>query len=587
MIDTDLSWIEQKLRQRRVLYGAFAVLISLFFHGLLVSNFPELRFGALVNAVRERVLPPLRVQKVDWESVSRVSRPERFRPENPNLTVDMPGEAGSLRKGLDEVSIEPPVVREEVLAGESKALGQPTETPQRTQWDPRREILMVEKKVFSDTVNFKPKGFEKDPFLRTKRAPDIAFPLERPDSLKVPRGGREDFYRLGSPSGTVDSVVLFGGDRAGRARRPGTNAVDLGQDVSLTPERPELVTGAIPIERFLVADVRTYRSLRDLKYAYCRIEIKRRGPEFLPVLPKDIAFVQDCSASMTEQRIHFCREGLSRALAHVGPDDRFNVFGFRDKAEKCFPEWVKLSTATLEQARKFIGEMKSEGNTDIYASIGELLRLERVPGRPIIAVIASDGIPTVGMTVSSRIITEFSRDNEGAISVFTLGTAQTANAYLLDLLSYCDRGDSFIITRGRWEIPDIIEARVKEVTRPVLTDIRFRFQKGAILEAYPMLTSNLYLDRSLVLYCRYPRGQKRFALQAVGAAGAKVCDMVFDLDMDSAPEGGAEIREKWAWQKLYHLMREHARTKDARLAEEASRTAKGYGIEVPYDLSRR
>jgi Ca-activated chloride channel family protein len=376
----------------------------------------------------------------------------------------------------------------------------------------------------------------------------------------------------------IDSDVT-GGDRRDVMLDIGTARADSGE--GLFGEGP--VTAVKPIEALLKARISVYTHWLDRRYGYFRIEVERIAEEVLPVIPKDIALVQDCSASMTEQRLYFCRQGLLKCLAEIGPRDRYNVISFRDGAEMCFEDWQSPDAEAGRQAEQFIAGMWSGGNTDIFGSIEHLAELKRVPGRPMIALVISDGISTAGLTRSSDIIGEFTTRNDGVVSVFALGTAQTANAYLLDLLSYCNGGDAFVVTRGRWEIPEAIPRLLREVSRPVLSDVAFRFAADTAIEVYPRQTGNLYLDRPMVIHGRYPRGQERVVFQAMGRTGAVDCDMVFDLPLDRGAEAGdRSIRAEWAKQKVYDLIGRYAREGDAAVLGELHDTAQTYRIEVPY-----
>jgi hypothetical protein len=225
--------------------------------------------------------------------------------------------------------------------------------------------------------------------------------------------------------------------------------------------------------------------------------------------------------------------------------------------------------------------MESRGNTDIYASLRELMAMERKPVRPVVVILISDGLPTAGMKDSAEIISAFTRDNGGAVSVFALATFDQANLYLLDMLSYMNRGDSVAARRGRWSIPEVMDAQFAGVSRPVLSDMHFRFSSpGAAM--VPVTTPNLYLDRSLVLYGRFPKGAERVVFQVVGRSGEQPCDMVFDLKMAEAVKGDETIREEWAWHTVYTLIGEHTRTRAPALVQEIQRVAKAYGLKVPY-----
>ena len=584
LLDKDLDWVDTKLRHRHFAFGVVAAVVSFLLHAILIARFPNINFATIVQVAMDRYRQPVRVETVQPEPAPAAARPDRFRAQNPNVTADLPGEAMAEKRAVDELAIQPRMLPDQILAGENRVIGRPSAKLARTDWDPRLDILKLAEKSKADSVTVRPRSFTWD-IPRGGRAADIVAPADRAALDGALRGDSADFHRIGSPTGKVTSVVLGGTPGGGGSQQAPPEVPPASNEVArVVVEKPETVTGALPLERLLKAEVQTYSTVKDLRYIYCRIEIKRLGPEILPVLPKDFALVQDCSASMTEQKLHFCREGLIRCLGRVGPEDRFNVFRFRDSAERCFPDWVKASAANVEQARRFIDDMRSEGNTDIYDSIRGLLSLPRTPGRPVIAMIASDGIPTVGQTDDSRIIAEFSRDNAGAVSVFTYGTISGANAYLLDLLSYCNRGDSQIETRGRWEIPDSLAARAEQVARPVLMDLQFRFARAGGIEAYPTLTSNLYLDRPLVIFCRCPRGTRRLVFQAVGAAGTKKCDMVFDVNLDRAPAGKPQIREDWAWQKVYQSIADYTRTKDPGAIREIQATTRTYGLELPFGI---
>jgi len=274
---------------------------------------------------------------------------------------------------------------------------------------------------------------------------------------------------------------------------------------------------------------------------------------------------------------------MVRCLSEIGPADRFNVVMFRERSMNCFPDWAEAKQENIDKARKFMQEMTSEGNTDIFTAISEQMNVKRAPGRPVVAILVSDGIPTAGMVASSDIIGEFSKLNNGAISVFAMGTLQIANRYLLDLLGYCNRGDALVVTSGRWDIPDQLQRLMREISRPVLADTEFHFTADCQSEVYPVLASNLYLDRPLVLFGRCPKETKSLVFQAVGKSAETRCDMVFDLDLEkSVKKGDREIMEMWAKQKIYHVIGQNARQPNQANLDLIHNTAKEYGIRVPY-----
>ncbi len=569
----------RRLRRQHVLWAAVAAVLSVILHVGLALRFPGIVFYGFIRTPAEQEVPSFRVETLRDEPRTELERPARWSATDAERAAttarEMAEDAQPLRRETDEARLEPRAVQSSMLAGATHSLAEPPERPDREAWDARPEIIQIERRICDEGVAALPRRL----IAATPRLAgmgDVFPPAERDQ----PATGLSQAF---PPAPEVDADLIgFGAPSyvGGPAGFPYTQSVPE-EAPQAAAEKREDVSPYRPVERLLRVDVETYRPFAE-DHAYARIRISRWSPESLPVLPKDIVFVQDCSASMTERRMHFCRNGLSSALNLLQRGDRFEVVGFRDATEWCFGGWRDVDEASLEEAWEFIQGFQAEGQTDIYASMRELLALERAPQRALISLLISDGVPTAGMTDSARIIESFSAENRGALSVFTLGTHRGVNAYLLDLLSYRNRGDVFVVQSGRWDIPAAVVERVREVNRPVLKDVRFAFAGWEEAEALPRQTANLYLDRPLVVYCRYPRDFNRLIFQAVGQGAEAACDMVFDVDLSQAIRGSKELRSIWAWQKIYDLMGEHTRTRDPALVKEAQKVAREYGLRVPH-----
>lgn len=575
----------RRLERQHLIWGGTALVVSLALHGLLLLFFPGFDLSSflhrqVIEAQRPFRVLDVRIQAPEPEVVPQPApaAPERPQGVGPAGSGAGPTEAAAaLGRAPDEAMVAPPPSGPGSLIGKEHGLYEPAQAEPST-WQPRADILQIERKIVPDEVNAVPRRYTPT-IQRLSGAADIVQPVERPG----PTGGAG----AASVPGTSGEPARFAWGQSGGGSGTGGEPTPPQQPpsalVPAVPEANDLARANLKrLEKLLRADVYVYRAINDPAYSYCRIEIKRRGDDVLPVLPKDVLLVQDASASITEQKMHYCREGMLRALDQLAPADRFNVIEFRDRTRQCFTDWAPVSPETIGRAREFVDQLRSEGNTDIYTSLKELLAMPRQPGRPVIMEVVSDGVATVGLTDQSLIIEAFSQANEGHVSVFTTGTYPGVNAYLLDLLSYRNRGDTVVVRTGRWDIPAVIESRLREVARPVLNDVRFRFAGQGECDVLPRLTPNLYMDKPLVLYARYPRDVKRLVFQATGQAGDITCDMVFDLDLAQALAGDKEIRTQWAWQKVYELIGEHNRTHDSAIVDAIRSLGRTYGIRIPY-----
>jgi Ca-activated chloride channel family protein len=386
---------------------------------------------------------------------------------------------------------------------------------------------------------------------------------------------------LGSAQGTGRLFALLGGsmssdeDSLVESRR----SVEVEEAAELVGESPEEITDLAPVEDLLALDVSSYKRPDD-GYVYFRISIARRGEGVLPPLGKDVLLIQDCSESMTPAKLNNCKEGLHRWLDWLNEEDRFNLVGFREGTYMFDNEWQRADAGTKARARFFIEEMESRGKTDVYQSLQEVLGVVGSADRPVLGILITDGRPTLGTVDSSDIIEQFTQRNGGELAVFTVGGGRRVNRFLLDLLSYNNRGDAYVV-RQRHDIPDALERLAQDLSRPVLTDLRFHFSGIADSEVYPQSLPHLFLDRSLVLYGRAPLGES-LAFQVRGEAGVEEYDMVFYVDLAAAREGADDLRTHWAWHRIYDLIGDHIETRDDAVVEEIRRTAQRYGLVVPY-----
>ena len=581
-MDENVTFVSQGIHRKHILVGLLAGAFSFAIHAGLLYWLMSTAFEIALVRTPERdsdEYPTIRLRDVDLPEAV-IEEPSRAAAEAAVRVADMSRTAQLLEIPTETPDLEPPDVTPDIDTKDATTMDGPERDVQPEAWQPRQEILAIEESIVLDEVAELPRR-QIPKITRINEAADVVYPV---DSSLLLAGG-PDATVVEETADLVPSLI----EEKTAADVPA--AIDTALTVDETQaenavepfeETPEEVTEVAPLENFLAPSVVTYSDRRDPEYGYFRIEISRRDKEVLPVIPKDVLFVQDCSASMAEQRLYFCRQGLKRSLATLGPDDRFNVVGFRDGPSFGFESWATNTLDNRAVATAFIDAFRSKGSTDIYASIQRALTTTREPGRPVIAILITDGHATVGLRDASSIIREFSKHNEGEMSVFTLGTIQTADTYLLDLLSYCNRGDTRQVEGGRWSIPDMISGLADEVRNPVLSAVGLRVARATPAEVYPVQMMNLYEDRPLVLHGRHKRGLKQVTLQARGLASDTEGDMIFSLDLEGAPKGSKEFRSEFGRQKVYHLMGAFARSGDPRMREKIKNTARDYRVRIPH-----
>jgi len=140
-----------------------------------------------------------------------------------------------------------------------------------------------------------------------------------------------------------------------------------------------------------------------------------------------------------------------------------------------------------------------------------------------------------------------------------------------------------VLKGSRWEIPEAM-ARVYEGLRnPVMGDITVTFDTASRSEVYPKSATNLYKDRQLELCGVCPAGAEELIFQIRGLAVDKGYDSIFRLNMARhAQAGTAAVKDRWAIQKMYHLVGAYSRDASPQTMETMRRLNQEYGVAIPY-----
>ena len=319
------------------------------------------------------------------------------------------------------------------------------------------------------------------------------------------------------------------------------------------------------------------------KYFRARVASKAANP--LPIVSKDIVFLLDASGSIGNDRLSSCRNAVLEALDRLNSGDRFNVVAFRDKFSYAFTDsaWREVDVNSVEQAREWLSTLKAHGNTDVFRTLRSVLAMPRDPARPIVAFVATDGDATSGMTRSAEIISRFSELNGGLVSIFMYGVKPEANAYLMDMLTRCNRGGWSCHKGLRWQAAKGVPDLSKRFEKPVLTDVAVIFSASSRAETYPKLVTNLCEDEPIEIYGVCPADQKELVFQMRGLNAVTAFESMFTLSFASAQPLDANLRVEWATRRLYELIAEYTRKPSKNLLENIHRFAAAYGIQVPYE----
>lgn len=319
----------------------------------------------------------------------------------------------------------------------------------------------------------------------------------------------------------------------------------------------------------------------DFKYFRLRISSSARKP--LEVVPKDVVYLLDASGSIANDRLKACRKAVSDAIRTLNSDDRFNVVAFRDRFTYLFNAWRHVDQQSVAKADGWLNNLTAHGRTDVFKTLSSVLAVPRSPSRPLIAFVITDGEATSGLTRSAEIISAFSDLNDGLVAVYMYGVKETANAYLMDMLTYSSRGEWKRHEGFRWRSAAGIPELAQRFADPVLTDVTITFAAASRAEAYPLRPPHLSANAPIDIYGVCPAATTKLAFSLRGLNGDTACQDVFDLTFDPRRQLDATVRTEWARRRLYALVDQYSKRPDPALMRDLKLFSSHYGVPIPYE----
>jgi len=248
--------------------------------------------------------------------------------------------------------------------------------------------------------------------------------------------------------------------------------------------------------------------------------------------------------------------------------------------------------------------MKPAGGTNINDALLAGLKQLKASERPQMAVLITDGQPTVGETQANRILANAKQSNQSKARLFTFGVGYDVNTLLLDGLANENRG-----TVGYIEPNENIEVKVSnffsKVNHPVLSDLKVDWGGIETDLIYPRAMPDLFHGSQLALIGRYRASKRASApsraggnsfVEASSAASVKMRltltgkvngrDRRFVFDDLSFPDKQIEnefLPHLWAMRRVGHLLdqiRLNGESKELR--DEIVELGTRYGIVTPY-----
>uniref|UniRef100_L7N1A2 von Willebrand factor A domain-containing protein 5A n=1 Tax=Myotis lucifugus TaxID=59463 RepID=L7N1A2_MYOLU len=227
-----------------------------------------------------------------------------------------------------------------------------------------------------------------------------------------------------------------------------------------------------------------------------------------PTACGEFVFLMDRSGSMhcpmnnqnpSQLRIQAAKETLIWLLKSLPVGCYFNIFGFGSSFESFFPESVKYTQDTMEQALKRVKSMDADlGGTEILEPLKAIYSRTSIPGHPLQLFVFTDGEVNDTFSVIREV-----KSNGQRHRCFSFGIGEGASTSLIKGIARASGGAAEFIT-GNERMQSKALRALKRSLQPVVEDVSLSWDLPAGLSA-KMLSpepSVIFRGQRLIVYAQ-------------------------------------------------------------------------------------
>lgn len=350
------------------------------------------------------------------------------------------------------------------------------------------------------------------------------------------------------------------------------------KDTSLLPEEK-----TSPMD--LMIDVKLYKFPLPEGGGFFRIDLSPNAKAAaMQTFKKDVIFLLDVSGSIGRIRLEEMKQGLFRTLETLDEADRFNIVAFRSGNIPMFVEPMHPSKKNIQHAKGFLFKMRHSGSTNIYSAL-ELYgsKQHRAAARPLILFLISDGKVNYGeITNNSKLINSVSNRNHDGAAIYSFSCGRYKNSFLMDLLSYRNRGESKDIKLA--DHSNMALSRfIVDVNAIKVADLGYQVSSNLAENTFPKRLPNLHKGKILSVYGVYPAGVNNVGLRITGLDSSGIRrELVYGGRLSDALSAGNDLPQKWAEQYIYHLYSQLTVKYEDAIRDKILGTAKKFKLKLPY-----
>ena len=265
------------------------------------------------------------------------------------------------------------------------------------------------------------------------------------------------------------------------------------------------------------------------------------------ITPKEMIFVIDTSGSQMGDPIEKAKETIIHCMDNMNADDTFNLLDFSNQTIKLFDNPVANTRENRQKAKDFLRNQLGGGGTHMLPAVLESLQLKEDPRRLRIVCFMTDGYVGNDMQIIDSIA-----KNIGHSRLFSFGTGNSVNRYLIDKMAEVGKGEAEHVTLNR-SGAEVAEAFQRKIGTPIMTDISIDWNGLPVSEVFPQNHPDLFSGKPLIFTGRFSK-EAQGELLLKGYIAKQPFTKKIKVDFPKQEKSNDVLASLWARTKIESLM---------------------------------
>lgn len=308
----------------------------------------------------------------------------------------------------------------------------------------------------------------------------------------------------------------------------------------------------------------------------------------LPKLRQQYYFLIDRANSIQKDRLSATKNAVLKALEMLAPDDTFNIIAFDSKVDKLFSCPKSPDVISISQAKIFLDQVNLGSffaPADLYNPLLLTLPNPVRDDEVNTAILLTDGENLSKKSSIRAILQAWTRQNNGAVSLFTVGMNNDPQKSTLHLTSAFNRGQFFGSPTQRGLKRKLLKL-MQNIQTPLAKNITVRgiskSQNSSIeLHAGFRTSPHMYLDQPFVIIGQCDANDE-FILFVQGRLKDRWMNIKKNISFINAKKGGTSLLEEWAVQKAFQAYESYVQDNNPHHLTEAENVLRPYHIQPAF-----